>query len=151
MIRVHVILAQVVSWKKRLLITFLLEPLMARGIQLIPALIGKPGHKGGNFKFQRLMSGCAQSSDEWSTSLLHHLLWFTACPGRASRQKGLFTNGFHFRKARSSSTCFSWKEQKWSVLTWCVGLFRLCKCMSLKLFTSSVSLSAWHKEWINQI
>ncbi|HIF9150186.1 TPA: DUF4276 family protein [Photobacterium damselae] len=32
----------------------LVEPFAQRGIYLIPALIGRPGHKGGNFKFDRL-------------------------------------------------------------------------------------------------
>ncbi|MEQ4923491.1 DUF4276 family protein [Proteus hauseri] len=32
----------------------LVEPFAHKGIYLIPALIGRPGHKGGNFKFDRL-------------------------------------------------------------------------------------------------
>lgn len=53
MIRVHVICEG--QTEEAFVNNLLLEPLMARGIQLIPALIGKPGHKGGNFKFQRLL------------------------------------------------------------------------------------------------
>ncbi len=53
MIRVHVICEG--QTEEAFINNLLLEPLMARGIQLIPALIGKPGHKGGNFKFQRLL------------------------------------------------------------------------------------------------
>lgn len=33
----------------------LVEPFALKGIYLRPALIGKPGHKGGNFKFERLL------------------------------------------------------------------------------------------------
>jgi hypothetical protein len=33
----------------------LVEPFAHRGIYLRPGLIGKPGHKGGNFKFERLL------------------------------------------------------------------------------------------------
>ncbi len=32
----------------------LVEPFACKGIYLRPALIGRPGHKGGNFKFDRL-------------------------------------------------------------------------------------------------
>ncbi|EHH2507628.1 hypothetical protein BBM25_06255 [Vibrio parahaemolyticus] len=32
----------------------LVEPFAHKGIYLKPALIGRPGHKGGNFKFERL-------------------------------------------------------------------------------------------------
>lgn len=53
MIRVHVICEG--QTEEAFVNNLLLEPLMAQGIQLIPALIGKPGHKGGNFKFQRLL------------------------------------------------------------------------------------------------
>lgn len=34
----------------------LVEPFAVRGIYLFPSLIGRPGHKGGNFKFARLYS-----------------------------------------------------------------------------------------------
>jgi len=33
----------------------LIVPFLAIGITLLPALIGKPGHKGGNFRFDRLL------------------------------------------------------------------------------------------------
>lgn len=32
----------------------LVEPFAHKGIYLMPSLIGRPGHKGGNFKFERL-------------------------------------------------------------------------------------------------
>ncbi|MDK9516957.1 DUF4276 family protein [Vibrio parahaemolyticus] len=32
----------------------LVEPFALKGIYLMPGLIGRPGHKGGNFKFERL-------------------------------------------------------------------------------------------------
>lgn len=32
----------------------LVEPFAKKGIYLMPGLIGRPGHKGGNFKFERL-------------------------------------------------------------------------------------------------
>lgn len=32
----------------------LVEPFAHKGIYLMPGLIGRPGHKGGNFKFERL-------------------------------------------------------------------------------------------------
>ena len=34
----------------------LYPPFISKGLCLIPVLIGKPGHKGGNFRFQRLLS-----------------------------------------------------------------------------------------------
>lgn len=54
MIRVHVICE---GQTEELFIQELLQPhFSAKGIYLMPALIGKPGHKGGYFKFERLLS-----------------------------------------------------------------------------------------------
>ncbi|SFJ95151.1 protein of unknown function [Methylophaga sulfidovorans] len=33
----------------------LCEPLAIKGIYLYPSLVGKPGHKGGNFKYERVL------------------------------------------------------------------------------------------------
>jgi hypothetical protein len=33
----------------------LAEPFISKNIYLTPSLVGKPGHKGGNFKFERLL------------------------------------------------------------------------------------------------
>lgn len=52
MIRVHVICE---GQTEEMFVNELLLPVFqARGIQLVPALVGKPGRKGGNFKFERL-------------------------------------------------------------------------------------------------
>lgn len=52
MIRVHVICE---GQTEEMFVNELLVPFFqAMSIQLIPALVGKPGHKGGNFKFERL-------------------------------------------------------------------------------------------------
>jgi len=34
----------------------LYPPFLSKGLCLIPVLIGKPGHKGGNFRFERLLA-----------------------------------------------------------------------------------------------
>ncbi|WP_458734167.1 DUF4276 family protein [Zobellella taiwanensis] len=52
MIRVHVICEG--QTEEMFINELLLEPFMARGILLQPALVGKPGHKGGNVKFERI-------------------------------------------------------------------------------------------------
>ena len=53
MIRVHVICE---GQTEEAFVNELLCPTFyAQGIQLLPALIGRPGHKGGNFKFERLL------------------------------------------------------------------------------------------------
>jgi hypothetical protein len=53
MIRVHVICE---GQSEEAFVKELLCPsFYAQGIQLLPALIGRPGHKGGNFKFERLL------------------------------------------------------------------------------------------------
>lgn len=52
MIRVHVICEG--QTEEMFVNELLLSTFMAKGIQLVPALVGKPGHKGGNFKFERL-------------------------------------------------------------------------------------------------
>lgn len=52
MIRVHVICE---GQTEEMFVKELLQPVfMSKGIFLLPALVGKPGHKGGNFKFERL-------------------------------------------------------------------------------------------------
>lgn len=52
MIRVHVICE---GQTEEMFVKELLQPaLTPKGVLLIPALVGRPGHKGGNFKFGRL-------------------------------------------------------------------------------------------------
>lgn len=54
MIRVHVICE---GQTEEMFVNELLQPtFINKGIWLVPALVGKPGHKGGNFKFERLKS-----------------------------------------------------------------------------------------------
>lgn len=54
MIRVHVICE---GQTEEMFVNEMLESVFfPKGIQLVPALVGKPGHKGGNFKFQRLQA-----------------------------------------------------------------------------------------------
>lgn len=52
MIRVHVICEG--QTEEMFIKELLCSIFMARGILLVPALVGKPGHKGGNIKFERL-------------------------------------------------------------------------------------------------
>lgn len=54
MIRVHVICE---GQTEEMFVNELLQPFfLTKGVHLIPALVGKPGHKGGNFKFERLQA-----------------------------------------------------------------------------------------------
>jgi hypothetical protein len=53
MIRVHVICEG--QTEEMFINEVLFEEFYAKDIWLIPSLIGKPGHKGGNFKFERLV------------------------------------------------------------------------------------------------
>ncbi|SDB67504.1 protein of unknown function [Pseudomonas sp. NFACC23-1] len=54
MIRVHVICE---GQTEEMFINEVLAPAFHHlGIYLVPALIGKPGHKGGNFRFERLLT-----------------------------------------------------------------------------------------------
>lgn len=54
MIRVHVICE---GQTEEMFINELLLPVfLTKDILLVPALVGKPGHKGGNFKFDRLQA-----------------------------------------------------------------------------------------------
>lgn len=54
MIRVHVICE---GQTEEMFINEVLAPALHHlGIYLVPALIGKPGHKGGNFRFERLLT-----------------------------------------------------------------------------------------------
>ena len=54
MIRVHVICEG--QTEEMFINEVLSDFFLARDIHLIPALIGKPGHKGGNFRFERLLT-----------------------------------------------------------------------------------------------
>lgn len=53
MIRVHVICEG--QTEEMFVNEVLSTPFQARNIWLTPSLVGKPGHKGGNFKFERLL------------------------------------------------------------------------------------------------
>ena len=53
MIRVHVICEG--QSEEAFVKELLMEPFLQRGVVLLPSLIGKPGHKGGNFKLERLL------------------------------------------------------------------------------------------------
>lgn len=54
MIRVHVICEG--QTEEMFVNEVLAAEFYAEGIYLVPALIGKPGHKGGNFRFERLLT-----------------------------------------------------------------------------------------------
>ena len=54
MTRVHVICEG--QTEEMFIKEFLYEPFQTLGVVLTPALIGKPGHKGGNFRIERLLS-----------------------------------------------------------------------------------------------
>lgn len=54
MIRVHVICEG--QTEEMFVNEVLAENFVAQGIYLQPSLIGKPGHKGGNFRFERLLT-----------------------------------------------------------------------------------------------
>lgn len=54
MIRVHIICE---GQTEEMFVKELLAPIfLAKGLLLVPALVGRPGHKGGNFKFERLQA-----------------------------------------------------------------------------------------------
>lgn len=54
MIRVHVICEG--QTEEMFVNEVLADSFRAKGIELYPSLVGKPGHKGGNFKFERLLN-----------------------------------------------------------------------------------------------
>ncbi|KRP44217.1 protein of unknown function [Pseudomonas libanensis] len=54
MIRVHVICEG--QTEEMFINEVLADAFQHKGIYLLPALIGKPGHKGGNFRFERLLT-----------------------------------------------------------------------------------------------
>ena len=54
MIRVHIICE---GQTEEMFVKELLVPIfLAKGLLLVPALVGRPGHKGGNFKSDRLQA-----------------------------------------------------------------------------------------------
>lgn len=54
MIRVHIICEG--QTEEMFVNEVLADSFRVKGIELYPSLVGKPGHKGGNFKFQRLLN-----------------------------------------------------------------------------------------------
>ncbi len=54
MIRVHVICEG--QTEEMFVNELMRDHFYSFGVVLVPALVGKPGHKGGNFKFERLLS-----------------------------------------------------------------------------------------------
>jgi hypothetical protein len=54
MIRVHIICEG--QTEEMFVNEVLAESFAVQGVYLIPSLIGKPGHKGGNFRFERLLT-----------------------------------------------------------------------------------------------
>ena len=54
MIRIHVICEG--QTEEMFINEVLAQSFQARNIYLAPSLIGKPGHKGGNFRFERLLT-----------------------------------------------------------------------------------------------
>lgn len=62
-----------------------------KGIELVPGLIGKPGHKGGNLKFQRLLSDVRQrllnDSSAYCTTLFDYYGLPSDFPGRQESAK----------------------------------------------------------------
>lgn len=84
MIRVHVICE---GQTEEMFVNELLQPLFSsKGIYLYPSLIGKPGHKGGNFKFERLYTDVKNrllgERDSYCTTFFDYYGLPTSFPGK---------------------------------------------------------------------
>jgi len=89
MIRVHVICEG--HTEEMFVNELLVEPLSLKGVLLLPAKIGRPGHKGGNVSYQRLLIDVRQrllgDSHCYCTTLLDYYGLPTAFPGKTEAGK----------------------------------------------------------------
>lgn len=88
MTRVHVICE---GQTEELFVAEVLAPeLLPHGVYLIPALIGKPGHKGGNMKFERLQTDILARLEEktaFCTTLFDFYGLSESFPGKAAAHR----------------------------------------------------------------
>jgi hypothetical protein len=105
MTRVHVICE---GQTEELFVAEVLAPaLLNQGVYLIPALIGKPGHKGGNLKFERLQTDILARLEEktaFCTTLFDFYGLPESFPGKAeaSRQPDIGAKAACIRQAMYS-------------------------------------------------
>lgn len=89
MIRVHVICEG--QTEEMFIKEILYDSLYAKGIFLYPSLIGKPGHKGGNFKFERLLTDLRallfQDTTAYCTTFFDFYGLPADFPGKSEAQK----------------------------------------------------------------
>ena len=85
MIRVHIICEG--QTEETFVNNALVEYFSLRGIALFPSLVGKPGHKGGNFKEERLLvdvrTRLAGDSEAYCTTLFDYYALPPAFPGKS--------------------------------------------------------------------
>ena len=86
MIRLHVICEG--HTEEMFVNELLMAPMMSKGVLLCPAKIGRPGHKGGNVNFQRLIADVRlrllRDPACYCTTLLDYYGLPSAFPGKAS-------------------------------------------------------------------
>ncbi|MDY0221822.1 MAG: DUF4276 family protein [Desulfobacterium sp.] len=91
MIRVHVICEG--HTEEMFVNELLVTPFSLKGILLLPAKIGRPGHKGGNVNYQRLLVDIRQrllnDSSCYCTTLLDYYGLPTAFPGKTEAESFL--------------------------------------------------------------
>jgi hypothetical protein len=85
MIRVHVVCEG--QTEEMFVSQVLAEAFEAQGIYLVPALIGKPGHKGGNVRFERVLTDVQKrllgERKAWCTTFFDFYGVPEAFPGKA--------------------------------------------------------------------
>ncbi len=85
MIRVHVICEG--QTEEMFVDQVLAEEFYPLGIYMVPALIGKPGHKGGNFRFERLLTDVENrllgDREAWCTTFFDFYGLPETFPGKA--------------------------------------------------------------------
>lgn len=85
MIRVHVVCEG--QTEEMFVSQVLAEGFEAQGIYLVPALIGKPGHKGGNVRFERVLTDVQKrllgDRKAWCTTFFDFYGLPEAFPGKA--------------------------------------------------------------------
>jgi len=99
MIRVHVICEG--QTEETFVQRILAQELAAKGVVLTPSIIGRPGHKGGNVRFQRLLTDVRNRLLGDSTSYCTTFFDFYGLPSNfPGKQQALAASS-----AREKSTC----------------------------------------------
>lgn len=130
MIRVHVICEG--QTEEMFINEVLADAFQHKGIYLMPALIGKPGHKGGNFRFERLLTDVEKrllgDRQAYCTTFFDFYGLPEEFPGKTNAA------GKNTMDEKLIACLMPWwrGSQTNSVMTPCADSFPMCRCTNSK-------------------